>query len=132
MKPTLMRIANWLLYVGFCLLIGTGWLLEFRLPPGSRGLELLGWSRHDWGDLHFWTACAVVALAIAHLALNWAWVRKVAHDNRRWRMVVGFGVGLALIAAFILLPITRRGGRGGAGDDTHQHGGAAGLQDQPS
>lgn len=118
MKPTLMRIANWLLYVGFCFLIGTGWLLEFRLVPGSRGgrgLELLGWGRHDWGDLHFWTACAVVALTIAHLALNWAWVRKVANDNRRWRMLAGFGVGLALIAAFIFLPITRR--EGGEGED---------------
>ena len=132
MKPTLMRVVNWLLYAGFCALIGTGLLLSFRLLPGSRGgrgLELLGWERHAWGDVHLWIACAVIALTVAHLVLNWAWVKKVANYGRNWRMLVGFGVGLVIIAAFMFLPITRRqGGEGmglGSGHEQGTQGGNA-------
>ena len=111
MKPTLMRVINWILYAGFCALTGTGLLLSFRLLPGSRGgrgLELLGWGRHDWGDVHLWIACVVIALTLAHLVLNWAWVKKVANYGHNWRLLAGFGVGVAIIIAFVVLPITRR------------------------
>jgi drug/metabolite transporter (DMT)-like permease len=121
MKTVLMRTVNWLLYAGFCALIGTGFLLTFRLPPGSRGgrgMELLGWGRHDWGDVHFWAACVVVVLTIAHLALNWAWVRRVASHGRRWQLLAGAVAGFALIALFLLLPVTRQHSVG-IGDPDH-------------
>lgn len=61
-------------------LIVTGTWLWLVLPPGSRGghgLELWGWGRHDWGDLHFWTAAVLVGLMILHVALHWDWVCAV-------------------------------------------------------
>jgi hypothetical protein len=46
-------------------LVSTGLLMRFVLPPGSRGgagLSLWGWTRHDWGDFHFYAA-ALLAIA---------------------------------------------------------------------
>jgi hypothetical protein len=109
----LMQVVNWFLYLGFCVLTGTGLLLAFRLLPGSRGgqgLEFYGWGRHDWGDVHFWVACGVIALAVVHLILNWAWVKKVAIQGRNWRMLAGLGVGLVLVLAFVVLPVRRQEG----------------------
>ena len=38
-------------------MIATGYLLRFPLPPGSnKTLSLLGFTRHQWGDIHFWIA----------------------------------------------------------------------------
>ncbi|MFA5189666.1 MAG: DUF4405 domain-containing protein [Verrucomicrobiia bacterium] len=113
MKPRLMRTVNWLLYAGFCALTGTGLLLSFRMPPGSRGgrgLEFLGWGRHDWGDVHLWIALAVIALTVAHLVLNWAWVKKVGSDGRHWGLLGRGSIGLALVVVFLVLPVTRQQG----------------------
>ncbi len=113
MKTRLMRMVNWLLYAGFCALTGTGLLLSFRMPPGSRGgrgLEFLGLGRHDWGDVHLWIALAVIALTVAHLVLNWAWVKKVGSDGRFWGLLGRGSVGLVLVVVFLLLPVTRQQG----------------------
>ncbi len=37
MKNLLTRASNLLLWLAFCALAGTGLLMAFRLPPGSRG-----------------------------------------------------------------------------------------------
>lgn len=61
-------VVLWLIY--------TGLLMYFILPPGSghRGMTLLGLDRHGWGDVHFWTSVAVLALVLVHVALHWSWV----------------------------------------------------------
>ena len=115
MKMLLRRALNLLLYLSFCLLTGTGLLMAFRLVPGSRGgrgLEVLGWGRHDWGDLHAWVSYAFVGLVFVHLWINWAWLTKVAARGHLWRVLIGLALGLAIIAAFLLLPVKQRGGHG--------------------
>jgi hypothetical protein len=59
----------------------TGLLLKFVLPPGSgrTSLELLGMSRHEWGDVHFWTTVALGAVLLLHIALHWNWVCGMTH-----------------------------------------------------
>jgi len=60
-------------------LVVTGLLIYFVLPPG-RGqgrATVLGWNRHDWGDVHFWIAMAVLALVLVHVLLHWQWVCKM-------------------------------------------------------
>lgn len=116
MKMLLRRILNLLLYLSFCLLTGTGLLMAFRLVPGrkgGRGLEVLGWSRHDWGDLHSWVSYAFIGLVCIHLWINWAWLTKVAARGHLWRLLLGLAIGAAIIAAFLLLPVTHRGGHRG-------------------
>ena len=53
----------------FLFLVSTGMLLRYQLPPGSGGLHgrgvgygesqqpvllLWGWTRHQWGEIHYW------------------------------------------------------------------------------
>ncbi len=56
----------------------TGLLLKFVLPPGSgqggRGMQLWGFSRHEWGDVHLRLAVIMGALFILHVALHWNWL----------------------------------------------------------
>ncbi len=73
--------------VGLLAMLGlmiTGLIMKYLLPPGSRGgwgLSLWGWTRHEWGDLHFWLAVALVAMLVLHVALHWTWVAVLV---KRW------------------------------------------------
>lgn len=57
----------------------TGLILRFVLPPGSGGRALAQWTRHDWGDLHFWLAAGLGVIIVLHVALHWAWVCGLTH-----------------------------------------------------
>lgn len=131
MKMLIRRVLNLLLYLSFCTMAGTGLLMAFRLIPGSRGgqgLEVLGWNRHEWGDLHTWVSYVFIALVVLHLVINWAWLATVAAKGHLWRVAIGLIVGVSIIAAFLLLPVKqRRQGRGhgrGFGFTTPAHAGS--------
>jgi len=62
-------------------------------------------SRHEWGDIHFWLGVVFLAACLGHLALNWAWLKKIAARGHPWRLVVGLGVGTLIVAALLLLPV---------------------------
>jgi hypothetical protein len=110
------RILNLLLYLSFCVMVGTGLLMAYRLIPGSRGgqgLEVLGWNRHEWGALHTWVSYVFITLVAAHLAINWAWLTKCAAKGHAWRLGAGLLAGAVIIGTFLLLPITQpQGGTG--------------------
>jgi len=108
------RVLNALLWMVFCGMAGTGLLLAFRLPPGSRGgagLTAMGWGRHEWGDVHTWLSYAFLALIAAHLALHWRWFWQVAAKKHAWPLVVGIGTGLLLMMWLALQPVEKRGGK---------------------
>jgi hypothetical protein len=82
----------------FVLLCATGLVLEVRLPPGSGGAEgsgtgsgaaqrpvalVLGLTRHDWGELHFWVAVALFAVLALHVWLHGAWFRSLLKRRGR-------------------------------------------------
>ncbi len=129
-------LIDTLLLVLIVSLAATGLLLHYVLPPGSRGgsgLSLWGWTRHEWGDLHFWIALALVALLVLHVALHWSWVcATVEHWFRRKslsgavsvrrRYAIGVAFGLlvaATVGGFLSLAWAVRegepGGRSGSG-----------------
>lgn len=119
------RVINLLLYFCLCLLLGTGALMTWRLPPasrggGGRGQTVLGWDRHDWGDLHFWLGLGFVALVALHLALNVQWLKRIAANKRLYRLWLALLLGLLLIAGLLLLPVNE------AGSDAFQGGGGRG------
>lgn len=90
-------------------LVCTGIILRFALPPGSnkdRSLWELG--RHQWGDVHFWLAVALLLVVLLHVANHWTWVVAVtigrkskASYRTRWFSGVVFLVVLTgLVAGF--------------------------------
>lgn len=88
-------------------LIATGLLLEFVLPAHSRQASVWGMTRHDWGELHFWLALAILGLLLVHLALNWSWVctvvtklcGKSVQGARGWRRpAMGIATLLLIVA----------------------------------
>jgi hypothetical protein len=105
-KNNAMRTVNLLHYLCGCFLLGTGLTLTLRLPPGTGGqLAVLGLSRHEWGDLHFYVALFITALVLAHLALNWAWMRKIAAGRNRWRLLGGLAAGAVVVLVPLLAPM---------------------------
>lgn len=63
----------------------------FRGRGGASGLgrgqeEFLGVSRHDWVDLHDWTAVALIVILALHLLMNWRWVVSVTGRLLRGRL----------------------------------------------
>ena len=110
MKLWFNRIVDFLLWIGFCLMLSTGFILRYRLPPGSmggRGLSIGDWGRHDVGDLHTWLAFTVCALVLLHLILHWRWLMTVAWPRVKWPTVVGLIAGLLLALAAWILPVER-------------------------
>jgi hypothetical protein len=96
-------LVNVLLYLVGCGIVSTGCLLYFVLLPGSRGghgLALLGLSRHEWGDIHFYLAIAITALTVLHLVLNWSWIVVTV---RRYLPGRDKGMGTAGAAVLVLL-----------------------------
>lgn len=102
----------------FLALLETGLIVKYILPPGSGGrgggqaLTLWGWSRHDWGEIHFWLSAGFVALMLAHVALHWRWVCDIvrhalqarsaaAGEPIRGLKAVSYGIGF--LAVVLLL-----------------------------
>ena len=76
-RNTINFLIDVLLFVLMYVLIVTGLIMYFVLPPGSRGgggrLLLWGWNRHDFGDLHFYLALVLIGLLFLHIIMHWNW-----------------------------------------------------------
>lgn len=74
-RGTLNFIIDAVTFMVMLTMIATGLLVRFVLPPGSgERRSLWDYTRHDWGDVHFWLAVALGGLVLVHLALHWGWV----------------------------------------------------------
>ncbi|WP_425400961.1 DUF4405 domain-containing protein [Aeoliella sp.] len=92
----------------FALLLSTGLLIHYTLPPGSGQFKTLwGMDRHGWGDLHFWMAIGFLTTIGLHLVLHWQWivamVRGKVASMARHRLVVA-SLGLAVLVAAAAAP----------------------------
>jgi len=124
LRTVLPRILNFLLWISFCAMAGTGLLLAFRMPPGSRGgrgLEALGLGRHEWGDLHTWISYVFMATILLHLALHWRWLWQIAARKRAWPMILGIGLGLVLLLFLTFQPVSTRREAEPQENRTHKH-----------
>jgi len=102
-------ILDLLLAAAALVLLATGLLIAFVLPPGSHGATVWGWTRHDFGDLHLWVAVAMVALLLVHVALHWTWVctmagrvcGRKARGRLGWRRHLAGAVTVAVVVAAV-------------------------------
>jgi len=99
-RTTVNFVVDLIGFVDLLLLAATGGIMKWVLPPGSGGgdgghgygfrggrgfgaggeqiRQLLGLGRHDWGAIHFYLACAFLAVILVHLVLHWAWIKTCA------------------------------------------------------
>ncbi len=111
-------------------------------PAGQscgQGLQLWGLTRHDWGDVHFWLAIALLVLALVHVALHWAWVCALVArwlgrltpgsppitDAKLWLFGIGFLLACALLVAGFLWA-ARAQTEAGTGNEERGRGGYRG------
>ncbi len=77
-RGTINYVVDFVTLIVILAMAFTGILLEFVLPPGSGSgagaRSLLDWTRHDWGDVHFYLGCGLAGLVAVHVALHWNWV----------------------------------------------------------
>lgn len=107
MRTWLLRASNFILYISFCVMVGTGFIISYRIPPGSRGgsgISVLGWGRHDWGDFHFWVSWVFISFIVLHLFFHWKWLLKIANQQSPLKMVWGLAFGLLIIVFFLFVP----------------------------
>jgi len=82
MKPAKVNLLiDWASFIALLGLVTTGWILYVTLPPGSRGREFLGLTRHEWGDVHFAVALTFLGLIGYHLFLHWNWIKAMHHSR---------------------------------------------------
>jgi len=46
-------------------------------PRSGRELLLLGLTKQEWGDVHFWIAVATVVVTLVHIIIDWKALRGV-------------------------------------------------------
>jgi hypothetical protein len=122
-RTSLNFVIDALAFVAFLCLLSTGMVLQYQLPPGSGGrqgfgtghgasdrpVELLwGWTRHEWGQVHYWIAFVLMAVLTVHLFLHWRWivgvVRGKPSDASPYRLVLGC-VGLITVIFLTAIPL---------------------------
>jgi hypothetical protein len=100
---------NVAIYVMMGVMLFSGFLMKFTMPPGTGGkLTLLGFDRHGWGVLHFWVAVALLIGVVLHLWLHWAWVRTTTKQYWLRAAVPSIAVLLILTLAAIAAPLLLR------------------------
>jgi hypothetical protein len=126
-------LVDALAFAAMLLLTATGLVLSYQLPPGSGGEHgmgrgrgagerpvtlLWGWSRHQWGALHYWIAVGLLAIVAVHLLLHWKWlvavIRGKPSDASPYRLLAGglAAIGLVGIVAVPLIVPTSTFKRG--------------------
>lgn len=84
-RSTLNVLVDVVTLLAIFVMVATGLVIRFVLPPGTGGghgeggLALWGYGRHDWGDVHFWTSVVLAVLLVVHVALHWSWVCVTTH-----------------------------------------------------
>lgn len=73
-KNTQNVVIDATLFLCLLVLLFTGGIMYVLLPPGSGGKAFISLLRHDWGDIHFWTAVIFTLILVIHLVLHSAWI----------------------------------------------------------
>lgn len=119
-KPTQNLIVDAAAFVAVALMLGSGFVLRYSLPPGSGSptgahgggareyLTVWGLTRHEWGDLHYWFSLALMGLLALHLVLHWQWISSMVRGRPKEgsgrRVALGF-LGLAGVILLVIGPL---------------------------
>lgn len=117
-RPHVNAWIDGLAFAAFLFLFVTGLILKYQLPAGSGGVLprgggrgadqrpvtlLWGWTRHEWGDFHFWIAVVLIAILSLHLVLHWKWIVCTVRGAHNDASGLRFAVGLASLTALLMM-----------------------------
>jgi Domain of unknown function (DUF4405) len=107
-SSTIIKITDFLSFVALTLMISTGTLLEFTLPPRSGRDEVWYLSRHEWGDIHFYLSVGFLLLMTVHLFTHVKFIKSVmtgkASTENNYRVAVGI-LGLIALISLAFAPV---------------------------
>ncbi len=125
-RTELNAIVDAIAYAGLVVLATTGLMLRWQMPPGSGGLHgmgpgsgagagsrpvtvVWGFSRHEWGSIHYWIALGLMSVLAVHLILHWKWIvcvlrGKPHSDVSGGRFLLGVS-GLVLVTLLAAAPL---------------------------
>jgi hypothetical protein len=117
-RTNLNLVIDCVAFAALLMLLSTGLVLEFQLPPGSGDrvpigsghgawthpvVTLWGWTRHEWGAVHYWGALALCGVLAAHVLLHWKWIVSVIGGKPSNASGFRLGIGAVGLAFFGLL-----------------------------
>jgi hypothetical protein len=126
-KPKLNFIIDALMFLVMMAMAGLGLLMKYVLIPGKErwakygrnvDLTLLGWDRHDWGDLHLYLGFTLLGLLILHIILHWKQIvglfqRFIPPERRTLVLLIFVLLAMLLIYfPFVMSPEVGELGRG--------------------
>ena len=102
-KYKLITLVDIAVFINFIFVVSTGVLMRYVLPPRSgQSIEILGMSRHEWGDLHFYITLIFLIILSVHLFLHWKFFRNLFIGNTDGvdlsRLLLGIVAFLAVLA----------------------------------
>jgi len=105
----IIKIIDLLSFATLTLMISTGTLLKFTLPPRSGGDEVWNLTRHDWGNIHFYFSVAFLLFMAAHLITHIKFIKSVivgkASTEINYRVAIGI-VGVITLILLAFSPVT--------------------------
>lgn len=107
-KSNLIAFIDIAAFISFIFVVSTGVLMRYLLPPQSgHSMEILGMSRHGWGDIHFYFTFMFLAILSIHLIFHWRFLYSVLHGRNKKvgssRFILGL-VGLLAVLALAIAP----------------------------
>ncbi len=119
-RPLYNVLIDAISFLIFSLMIATGLILKFILPPGSGRIEKLlqggkraeivtyfDLTRHEWGEIHFYISLIFLLLLLVHLILHWQWIKAMLWGTKenprplKRKLIILFcGIFLLICMAF--------------------------------
>lgn len=107
-KSSIIKILDLASFIGLLLLISSGVVMRYTLPPRSRGETNWNLTRHEWGDLHYYISIVFLVLMALHLLLHIKYIKHAllgrASRENSYR-VAGGAFGLAILLFIVFFPI---------------------------
>ena len=105
-KSNLVKLIDIAAFISFIFVISTGVLLRYVLPTRSgHAVELMGMTRHEWGDLHFLITVVFLLILTIHLFVHWKFFFSLfqckVNSTSAYRVVLGIVALLAILALAI-------------------------------
>ena len=95
---TFIKILDLLSFVALTLMLSTGVILKFTLPPRSGGNEVWGLTRHDWGNIHFYLSVVFLLFMSAHLVAHAKFIKSVIMGKSQIENYYRIAIGIIVIA----------------------------------